>query len=51
MIKWWPTIVVVIWLDFVSNVAGALAAMLCAISALAVCVLAMWEAGARKDEG
>lgn len=40
-----PLIISLVWLNLIGLFAGVVAAFLCAVSMLAVALLALWEAG------
>lgn len=48
LIDWWPGIAMLGWLYFIEGVAGWSAAAFSAVTALAVCFVAFWEAGGHK---
>ena len=49
LLGYWPGVVMLLWLFFITAVAGYTAAVFSGVTGLAVCLVAFWEAGARKS--
>ena len=49
LLDWWPCPVMLGWLYFIQAMAGYPAAAFSAVTGLAICLLAFWEAGGQKS--